>query len=156
MRQGLLDLDRLPANAILESRHYLGKSRRAKFVYQDELGVMVWANPSSRRLPQQTWLELVRWCLRGQKNDGSRQWGRVRRVLLVKFPDITTLVSYSDPSMGIPGLCIRPCNWGWAPTWHRLKPNTDRSKWHGMAHINSPSKIDGCFLYAKMQEEPRY
>ena len=132
MRQDTLPLDRLPAQAILESQHYLGRARRSKFVYQDELGVMVWANPTSRRLPQQTWLELSRWCLRGEKNDGSKQWGRVRRILLAKFPDVTTLVSYSDPSVGHTGALYKACNWSWAPTWHRLNPPpSGNGSWDG-------------------------
>jgi hypothetical protein len=107
---------------MLEAQHYLGKSRRARWTYQDEFGVMVWANPTSRRLPQQQWLELVRWCLTGEKNGGSQQWGRVRRLLLQIFPDVTTCVSYSDPSVGHTGALYKACNWRWKPTWHRLKP----------------------------------
>ena len=42
-----------------------------------QLGVMVLAKPTSRRLPQDgTWLELVRWCITGPKNSGSTQWAR--------------------------------------------------------------------------------
>lgn len=118
-----LPLDRLPPNVLLEAAHYLGKSQRAKYIYQDEFGVMVWANPSSRRLPQQTWLELVRWCLiAGIKNSGSQQWRRVRKELMQRFPNVTTCVSYSDPSQGHTGALYKACNWVWAPTWHRLRP----------------------------------
>jgi hypothetical protein len=122
MRQKALPLDVLPPSALLESEHYLGRSTRGKWTYQDEFGVMVWANPTSRRLPQTRWLELVRWCLLGQRNGGSTQWGRVRKIILVRFPDVTTLVSYSDPSVGHTGALYKACNWTWAPTWHRLKP----------------------------------
>lgn len=132
MRQAALPLDILPWNVVLEDRHYLGKARRCKFVYQDEFGVMVWSNPTSRRLPQQTWLELVRWCLNGTKNGGSMQWRRVRRKLLVEFPLVTTCVSYSDPSVGHTGALYKACNWTWAPTWHRLKPPpTGNGSWDG-------------------------
>ncbi len=125
-------MDGLPPSVLLESEHYLGRSRRAKWTYQDEFGVMVWANPTSRRLPQQTWFELVRWCLLGQKNGGSQQWGRVRKLLLLNFPNVTTCVSYSDPSVGHTGALYKACNWTWAPTWHRLKPPpSGNGSWNG-------------------------
>ena len=122
MKNRALPLDVLPPSVRLEDAHYLGPSRRAKWIYEDEFGVMVWANPSSRRLPQQRWLELVRWCLVGVKNGGSQQWARVRKLLLTEFPKVTTCVSYSDPSQGHTGALYKACNWTWAPTWHRLKP----------------------------------
>ncbi|HMS60659.1 MAG TPA: hypothetical protein PKD63_00145, partial [Solirubrobacteraceae bacterium] len=58
--------------AYLDAHHYLGRARRG-FAWSDEYGVMVLANPSSRHLPQQRWLELIRWCLVGTPNGGSRQ-----------------------------------------------------------------------------------
>lgn len=132
MKQTALPMDVLPPQVILEDQHYLGKSHRGKFTYQDEFGVMVWANPSARHLPQQTWIELVRWCLNGAKNGGSQQWGRVRRQLLAEFPDVTTCVSYSDPSVGHTGALYKACNWTWAPTWHRLKPPpSGNGSWDG-------------------------
>ena len=131
-KQMTLPIDFLPTNAILEELHYLGRSPRSKFTYRDDLGIMVWANPTSRRLPHDKWLELVRWCLYGTKNGGSKQWGRVRRIILTKFPEITTCVSYSDPSVGHTGALYKACNWVWAPTWHRLKPPpTGNGSWNG-------------------------
>ena len=62
----------LTVNQILEERHYLGPINRGES-YRDEHGVLVLANPSSRRLPQQRWLELVRWCLYGVPNGGSQR-----------------------------------------------------------------------------------
>ncbi len=125
-------MDGLPPSVLLESAHYLGRAPRARWTYEDEFGVMVWANPTSRRLPQARWLELVRWCLLGQKNGGSTQWGRVRKLLLVRFPDVTTCVSYSDPSVGHTGALYKACNWTWAPTWHRLKPPpSGNGSWDG-------------------------
>jgi hypothetical protein len=52
MRQAALPMDGLPANVLLEDRHYLGPSHRAKFTFEDERGVMVFAAPSSRNLPK--------------------------------------------------------------------------------------------------------
>lgn len=102
--------------------HYLGSTGRG-FGWSDEFGVLVLAKPTSRRLPQDgTWLELVRWCLTGERNGGSRQWKRVVRYLRREKPEVTTVVSYSDPSVGHTGSLYKACNWEWAPTWQRLFP----------------------------------
>lgn len=105
----------------LQINHYLGPAGRG-FAWSDEFGVLVLANPTTRRLPQDTWLELTRWCLLGQPNSGSQQWGRVARFLKTEMRHITTVVSYSDPSAGHTGTLYKACNWIWAPTWHRLRP----------------------------------
>jgi hypothetical protein len=82
----------------------------------------VFAKPTIRQLPER-WLELVRWCIKSrEKNAGSRQWATVARALRRARPDVTTIVSYSDPSQGHTGALYRACNWRWAPTWHRLRP----------------------------------
>jgi 5-methylcytosine-specific restriction endonuclease McrA len=55
----------------LQDRHYLGPVVRG-FAWSDEFGVLVLAKPTARMLPQDdTWLELVRWCLTGESNAGS-------------------------------------------------------------------------------------
>ncbi len=132
MRQSALPMDGLPPSVLLEDRHYLGRSSRTKWTYQDEFGVMVWSNPCSRHLPQQRWLELNRWCLHGIKNGGSQQFRRVKKEILTRFPEVTTLVSYSDPSQGHTGALYKACNWVWAPTWHRLKPPpSGNGSWDG-------------------------
>jgi hypothetical protein len=106
----------------LQARHYLGPTTRG-FAWSDEFGVLVLAKPTSRRLPQDgTWLELVRWCLSGIRNGGSQQWKRVIRELREVCPQVTTIVSYSDPSAGHSGALYKACNWHWRPTWHRLSP----------------------------------
>jgi hypothetical protein len=116
------------AYALGES-HYLGAARRG-FGWQDEHGVMVLANPSSRRLPQHAWLELVRWCLNGERNAGSKQWAACARWLYANREDVTTVVSYSDPAAGHTGALYRACGWLWAPTWHRLvPPPTGNGRW---------------------------
>lgn len=127
MRQSALPMDRLPPNVLLADQHYLGPSHRAVFTYQDDFGVMVFAAPTARNLPG-TWLELVRWCLVGGKDAGSQQWKTCQAVLR-DFPT-TTVVSYSDPSVGHTGALYRACNWLWAPTWHRLfPPPTGNGSW---------------------------
>jgi hypothetical protein len=120
----------LTVNQILSAYHYLGPISRGE-PYRDEYGVMVFANPSSRRLPQDRWLELVRWCIVSEvENAGSRQWRQVRRWLLAHYPQATTLISYSDPSAGHDGALYRACNWLWAPTWHRLRePPSGNGNW---------------------------
>ena len=107
--------------SFLDANHYLGSVGRG-FAWRDEYGVMVWAAPTSRRLPHDRWLELVRWCLVGIRNGGSRQFAAFRRWVVLERPSITTLVSYSDPSQGHTGAVYKACNWTWAPTWHRLRP----------------------------------
>jgi hypothetical protein len=122
---------------ILAERHYLGPAKRG-VAWSDDYGVLVLANPSSRRLPHDRWLELTRWCLDGQPNAGSRQWAAVRTWLLAEFPHLTTVVSYSDPSVGHTGALYRACGWLWAPTWHRLRtPPTGQGRWREGGKIES-------------------
>lgn len=112
----------------LDAHHYLSASRRG-IAWSDEHGVAVLAPPTSRRLPHH-WLELVRWCLSGEPNAGSRQWKAITRWLRYGRPDVTTVVSYSDPSVGHTGSLYRACGWLWAPTWHRLRPPpTGNGQW---------------------------
>ncbi len=115
--------------SVLAERHYLGPSKRG-VAWRDEHGVIVVAKPTSRRLPNE-WLELVRWCITStEKNAGSQQWGGFIRALRIRFPEVTTIVSYSDPSVGHTGALYRACNWWWAPTWHRLRtPPSGNGSW---------------------------
>lgn len=106
----------------LARAHYLGPTDRG-IAWSDDLGVIVLATPTSRRMPSDgTWLELSRWCLLGERNGGSRQFARVVRWLKRALPAVTTIVSYSDPAAGHTGALYRACNFQWAPTWHRLSP----------------------------------
>ncbi len=120
--------------AFLAANHYLGPVARG-FAWSDEWGVLVLAKPTARRLPQDgTWLQLVRWCLVGARNGGSRQWKRVARTLRREQPKITTVVSYSDPSQGHTGALYKASGWTWAPTWHRLRPPpSGNGNWGGKA-----------------------
>lgn len=118
------------ANAVLRENHYLGpidwgRLIVCQWVGGEVVGTMVWRQPTSRRLPADgTWLELSRWCLTPAcgANAGSRMHryavGTIRRL----FPAVTTLVSYSDPSIGHTGALYKACNWRWRPTWVQLKP----------------------------------
>jgi hypothetical protein len=120
----------LPVDALLQSRHYLGPTRRPGDVFADSDGLLVFANPASRRLPHRRWLELVRWCVTGGPGAGSRQWRAASRWLRRRYPEVTTVVSYSDPAAGHTGALYRACNWRWAPTWQRLRtPPSGNGNW---------------------------
>lgn len=120
------------ANDVLWREHYLGPVNRGD-VFETDEGIIVFGNPTSRRLPAASFLELIRWCLLGRvRNAGTRQWKQARRYLRDVYPDISTVVSYSDPSVGHDGALYRACGWLWAPTWHRLRePPTGNGSWKG-------------------------
>jgi hypothetical protein len=103
----------------LDSAHYLGaRGARARLVYSDDHGLIVFSGVSSRRLDR-TWLELSRWCI-APGGRGSVQWAACVEWLGDRT-DATTIVSYSDPSVGHTGALYRACNWVWAPVWHVLR-----------------------------------
>lgn len=119
------------ANRLLADRHYLGVSgMSAQFAlgWRDGarlVAVQVWRLPTSRKLPQDgTWLELSRWCLTPEAGEyaGSRMHAAAVKWLRRNQPRVTSLVSYSDPSVGHTGALYRACNWLWRPTWMRLRP----------------------------------
>lgn len=117
--------------SLLRRHHYLGPAERG-FAFADRNGVLVFSNPSSRRLPQRQWFELTRWCILpgAEQYAGSRQWSVVAAWLRRYFPDVSTVVSYSDPAQGHTGALYRACNWLWAPTWLRLRPPpSGHGKW---------------------------
>jgi hypothetical protein len=141
----------LPSAALLTSRHYLGPSKGGD-LYRDEFGLIAFVNPTSRHLPHDRWMELNRWCLIGEKNAGSRQWARARRWFHERHPDVTTVVSYSDPSVGHTGALYRACGWLWAPTWLRLKPPpTGNGAW-GVTGAVHAVKDRWVYLLAKDSE----
>jgi hypothetical protein len=121
MRQSALPIDGLPADVVLEDAHYLGPSKRSRLVFSDRYGVMVFSSPASRHIPRE-WLELTRWCIQSTESDaGSRQWSSASQWLR-RRTNASTVVSYSDPSVGHNGALYRACGWLWAPTWLRLFP----------------------------------
>jgi hypothetical protein len=134
---------------ILRERHYLGPARSGH-VWEDEHGVIVFGSCASRMLPK-SWVELSRWCITGGKNAGSMQWAKVRADLPRWMPDVTTVVSYSDPSQGHTGALYRACNWLWAPTWHRLcPPPTGNGKWS-----DKPQAVKDRWIYPLKEDEVR-
>lgn len=104
---------------LLVQHHYLGHvGARARLVYGDGHGIIVFSGCTSRRLPRD-WLELSRWCLIPGAL-GSRQWAACVKWLRPQS-DATTVVSYSDPSVGHTGALYRACGWVWAPVWHVIR-----------------------------------
>jgi hypothetical protein len=123
LRESIMSIERLTSEGKgqLDANHYLGsKGARSRFTYTDEHGIIVFAAPSSRRIPT-TWIELSRWCIE-RGGQGSRQWAKAIKWLQERAPAATTVVSYSDPSVGHTGALYRACGWLWAPTWHVLRP----------------------------------
>lgn len=119
------------ANELLSAHHYLGplhSGARLTIIGArcgEPVAAMMWKHPTSRRLPAfGTWLELSRWCLTPDagENAGSRMHKWSLRLIKEHLPQVTTLVSYSDPVHGHTGALYRACNWQWAPTWVRLRP----------------------------------
>lgn len=127
---GYHDISLAEANDLLARAHYLGPTRHAAVVRGqlaagELVALQTWRKPAARHLPADgSWLELSRWCLTpaAGPNAGSRMHADTVRWLRHNRPDVTTLVSYSDPAAGHTGALYRACNWLWAPTWHRLRP----------------------------------
>lgn len=123
------EASRLEVNVLLAQQHYLGPVKSSKFCFagwmDDTLvACQVWRWPSARMLPSDgSWLELTRWCLTPDagKNAGSKMMGWVRRWLRKNAPEVTTLVSYSDPVHGHTGGLYKASGWTYTPTHHGLR-----------------------------------
>lgn len=115
---------KIEVNALLSTSHYLGPVNALRYGFagwiDDTLvAAMVWRWPTARMLPSDgTWLELSRWCLTDQagKNAGSKMMSWCVRWLRHNAPNVTTLVSYSDPVHGHTGALYKACNWEYRPT----------------------------------------
>ena len=113
-------------NPLLSAEHYLGPVTAARLCFAawaDDVMVacQVWRWPTARMLPSDgTFLELSRWCIasHAEPNTGSRMMGYVRRWLRREMPDVSTLVSYSDPVHGHTGTLYRASGWDYTPTHH--------------------------------------
>lgn len=139
------------ANALLTGRHYLGPSRSARicygvFAHDTLVACQVWRWPTARMLPSDgTWLELSRWCLTSEAgaNAGSRMMSAVAKDLRSRYPNVETLVSYSDPVHGHTGSLYRASNWRYAPTHIGLRFDKDgigfpsgNGSWNGVDRQN--------------------
>lgn len=140
-------------NQILGSNHYLGTVATARYCFAGWTGNLlttcqVWRWPTARMLPDDgTWLELSRWCITPMAglNAGSRTMGWVRRWLRNNAPEVTTLVSYSDPVHGHTGGLYRASGWTYTPTHHGVRYDADgvgyksgHGKWSKGGIIQSP------------------
>jgi len=139
------------ADSLLVGRHYLGPATRAELVVVGHragalVAVQVWVTPTARHIPSDgTWLELARWCLTPEAGDnaGSRQHAYAVRTIKRIHPRVTTLVSYSDPSVGHTGTLYRACNWQYAPTHHSLRYHAD-----GVGYASGHGSWDGVTVQA--------
>lgn len=112
------------ANQLLTQHHYLGAAKASRQCFAawkcDELvACMVWRWPTARMLPSDgSWLELSRWCLTPMSgaNSGSQMMSWVVRWIRRNMPEVTTLVSYSDPVHGHTGSLYKASNWQYEPT----------------------------------------
>ena len=78
-----------------------GGGCRAAFVAECSglfYAVAIWTNPSSPKLPQLGWIQLKRMAIADDapKNTASRMGGWMRREIIRRYPEVTTLVSYQD------------------------------------------------------------
>lgn len=113
----------------------------------------IWTNPSSPKLPQLSWLMLKRWAVASDrpKNTCSRMEGWMVRDILKRFPDVTTLVSYSDPDTH-EGKVYRACGWVEGETTGRLTPG--RKNWHNRDR-GKPTKNKACDRVTRWTKEIR-
>lgn len=90
--------------------------------------VAIWTNPSSRNLPQLSWLMLKRWAIApdAPRNLGSRMDSWMMRDLRQRFSGVETLVTYSDPDRHN-GSLYRVCGWQEGAT---TKRSPSSKKWH--------------------------
>lgn len=118
---------------LLTAEHYLGPTSGGRYAFagwvDDELvAAQVYRHPTARMLPNEgTWLELSRWCLTPAAGDnaGSRMMRWVAHWLRSNAPDVTILVSYSDPSQGHTGALYRASGWLDSPTHHTTRWRSD-------------------------------
>ena len=138
-------------NVLLQAEHYLGPVTAARVCFaafaQDVMvACQVWRWPTARMLPSDgSWLELSRWCIsrHAEPNTGSRMMGYVRRWLRRNMPDVSTLVSYSDPVHGHTGTLYRASGWVYTPTHHgeRFDANgrgypSGHGSWNGVEQMS--------------------
>lgn len=121
------------ANALLGAYHYLGPVSAGRYTFlgwADDLLVacQVWRWPTARMLSSDgSWLELSRWCLtpNAGKNAGSRMMAWAARWLRRNAPQVSTLVSYSDPVHGHDGALYKASGWVESPTHITLRYRKD-------------------------------
>lgn len=106
----------------ISERHYLGYcgpgSRLRLAVYFDGVivGGMLWGRPVARALDQVRTMELTRMYLTDEcpKNSESRCIAVATRIIRQRFPEVTTLIAYSDPKAGHDGTIYKAAGWEFA------------------------------------------
>jgi len=103
--------------------------------------VAIWTNPSSPKLPQQTWLMMKRWAVApdAPANTGSRMMGWMVRNIRRRLPEVTILVSYSDPDTH-DGAIYKASGWEEGETTTRT---IGSKQWHNRQR-GKRSKNDSC------------
>ncbi len=91
--------------------------------------VAIWTNPTSPKLPQLEWLMLSRWAIApdAPPNTGTRMESWMVRDVRKRFPEVTTLVSYSDADTH-DGAIYKACNWTEGETTERK--TVGPKNWH--------------------------
>lgn len=84
--------------------------------------VAIWTNPSAAKLPQRSWLMLKRWAIADDapEQTASRMMMWMVRNIRKLLPEVTTLVSYSDPDAH-DGAIYKACNWDEGETTKRSR-----------------------------------
>lgn len=103
----------------IAQRHYLGYSppgaRLRLAVYYEGVcvGGMLWGRPAARAIDQRKVLELTRMYLEDfcPSNSESRVLGVAARIIRKRFPEVTTLLAYSDPAYGHEGTIYKAAGW---------------------------------------------
>ena len=103
----------------IAERHYLGYcpwgARLRLAVYHDGqcVGGMLWGRPTAREYDQVRMLELTRMYLDDicPRNSESRCLALATKIIRKKFPEVHTLISYSDPAYGHTGTIYRAAGW---------------------------------------------
>jgi hypothetical protein len=103
----------------IAERHYLGStppgSRLRLAFYHDNVcvGGMLWGRPAARAYEPFQVLELTRMYLDDicPRNSESRCIGMATKLIRKLFPEVHTLLSYSDPAHGHTGTIYRAAGW---------------------------------------------
>jgi len=103
--------------------------------------VAIWTNPSSAKLPQLEWLMLKRWAIADDSpfNTGTRMESWMVRDIKKRFPEVGTLVSYSDPDSH-DGALYRACNWIEGETTER-RPELWRNRERRVTVNDVPTRV---------------
>lgn len=74
--------------------------------------IAIWTNPVAAALPQHEWLELRRMAIApdAPKCTASRMLSKMQKAIALKFPQVTTLISYQDLEAHA-GTIYRAANW---------------------------------------------